>query len=186
MATNKIKYSITFLSDWHAGSGLSSGANADSIVIKDKHNFPYLPGKTIKGLLRDALEDIKAVQTGLVDETMMYNLFGMINSDTSTSAGSLHFSNVVLEEKAQISEEMTEFFYRNFASTTIEKNGVAKQGSLRTIEVTVPMTLHGEVSNTKEFQEKEIEMLKMAMLWTRSLGANRNRGLGRCQIQLID
>ena len=58
METKKIEYTITFLSDWHAGSGLSSGAEADAVVIKDSNNLPYLPGKTIKGLVKDALLDL--------------------------------------------------------------------------------------------------------------------------------
>lgn len=41
---------IEFFSPWHCGSGLSAGADADSLVIKDTNGLPYIPGKTIKGL----------------------------------------------------------------------------------------------------------------------------------------
>ena len=40
MAQEKINYTINFYTDWHAGSGLSAGAEADAVVIKDSEGFP--------------------------------------------------------------------------------------------------------------------------------------------------
>ncbi|MDD2650440.1 MAG: RAMP superfamily CRISPR-associated protein, partial [Candidatus Cloacimonetes bacterium] len=51
-------YQVKFLSDWHCGSGLTSGSDVDALVIKDQNNLPIIPGKTIKGLLREAAETI--------------------------------------------------------------------------------------------------------------------------------
>lgn len=186
MATKTINYTITFLSDWHAGSGLGAGAKADAIVVKDEHNLPFLPGKTIKGLLNDAIEDIKEVQPSLIDVALVEKLFGKENEDKSTQAGDLFFSNATLSKKEQveITPELSEFLYRTMSSTTIDENGVAKDGSLRTMEVTVPLTLEGQVMATTEFTEEETDLLRKAMLWTRALGSNRNRGLGRCTIKL--
>ncbi len=42
---------IEFFSPWHCGSGPSAGADADSLVIKDINGLPFIPGKTIKGLI---------------------------------------------------------------------------------------------------------------------------------------
>jgi hypothetical protein len=39
MEQKKINYTIVFLTDWHAGSGLSAGAEADAVVIKDNDSF---------------------------------------------------------------------------------------------------------------------------------------------------
>ena len=51
-----MRYKITFLDYWHLSSGLSSGAKADSTVLKDKDGLPYFSGKTIKGLTREMAE----------------------------------------------------------------------------------------------------------------------------------
>lgn len=51
-----IHYKITFHTYWHCGSGLASGADADLLVIKDKDGLPYVPGKTIKGLIKEAVD----------------------------------------------------------------------------------------------------------------------------------
>lgn len=187
MEKETIKYTVTFLSDWHAGSGLSSGAEADATVIKDKVNLPYLPGKTIKGLLKDALMDMLDVSDS-IDKNTIDLLFGKVDEkDNSTEAGKLFFSNAEIgkDEQIEISEEMSKNLYRINASTTIDDNGVAKEGSLRTMEVTIPLSLHGEIISTEDFKEHEIELLQNAMKWTRSIGSNRNRGLGRCKFELI-
>ena len=163
METKKIEYTITFLSDWHAGSGLSSGAEADAVVIKDSNNLPYLPGKTIKGLVKDALLDL-----GINSEVIDAKLF---------------FSNATLEKQTalEVTEEMSHHLYRNIASTTIDENGIAKSGSLRTMEVCIPIELEGCVDGV---QENDIKQPEKAFKYIRHIGVNRNRGLGRCQFKI--
>ena len=53
-----IKYLIKFYNEWHCGSGLAAGADVDLLVIKDKNGLPFVPGKTMKGLMREAATDI--------------------------------------------------------------------------------------------------------------------------------
>ena len=48
----RIDYSIEFFSYWHCGSGLAAGADVDELAIKDGDGLPYVPGRTVKGLLR--------------------------------------------------------------------------------------------------------------------------------------
>jgi len=163
METKKIKYTITFLSDWHAGSGLSSGAEADAVVIKDSNNLPYLPGKTIKGLVKDALLDL--------------------GNNSEVIDGKMFFSNAILEEQTalEVTEEMSHHVYRKMASTTIDENGIAKSGSLRTLEVCIPIELQAYIDG---IQENDINQIEKAFKYIRHIGVNRNRGLGRCQFKI--
>ncbi len=184
METERIKYTITFLSDWHAGSGLSSGAEADAVVIKDKQNLPYLPGKTIKGLLKDVLEDFTEVQPTLLNAEFIKTNFGKYDDKKKiTDQGTLFFSNAELAENEcqEITTEMSHFLYHNIASTSIGENGIANPGSLRTMEVCIPLTLVGYIDGVNK-SDKEI--LEMGFRYLRHLGSNRNRGLGRCKIQI--
>ena len=48
-------YNLTFFTDWHCGSGLAAGADVDTLVVKDKNGLPFVPGKTLKGLIREAV-----------------------------------------------------------------------------------------------------------------------------------
>lgn len=58
MANDLISLSlkISFQSDFHIGSGLGITGVADSLIMKDTYGIPYIPGSTIKALLRDSSE----------------------------------------------------------------------------------------------------------------------------------
>lgn len=185
MAQEKINYTIHFYTDWHAGSGLSAGAEADAVVIKDTDGFPYIPGKTLKGLLVDAFQDFQLLEIEGFSKDTQKTLFGDFDKQTGvTSPGTLFFSNATLpqDEKKAIGSDHAEFLYRTIASTAIDSaTGVAKKTSLRTTEVCIPLELEAYIQGAKE-SDKEI--LNQLVKYIRSLGANRNRGLGRCSIKL--
>ena len=76
---------------------------------------------------------------------------------------------------------MSQFLYRNLASTSIDSNGVAQQSSLRTMEVCIPLIIEGYITGV---DKTAIPTLEMGLKMLRHLGSNRNRGLGRCTIEL--
>ena len=184
-----MKYQIKFLSDWHVGSGLAAGAETDAEVLKDENKLPYIPGKTIKGLLKAALYEMIAVKH--VDEDAVNELFGYeIKGEkvVKTCPGSLFFSNASLPvaEQKDIIPDLADFLYKNISQTKINAKGVAENASLRTIEVCMPLILEGDIRKFKEGLECELldeekKLIRMALKWVRRLGVNRNRGLGRCQ-----
>ncbi|OQA07799.1 MAG: RAMP superfamily protein [Bacteroidetes bacterium ADurb.Bin397] len=182
-----MRYTIQFLSDWHIGSGLSAGAESDAEVNKDENGLPYIPGKTMKGLFKAALLEMP---NQFIDQQEIKNIFGyeIIDPKTKkvirTEPGKAFFSNVCLpSEEANEAKHLSDFLFRNIASTAIGENGIADNHSLRTMEVCMPLTLNGEITGVTE-EEKDI--LSKAAKWLRSIGVNRNRGLGRCKIQIKD
>ena len=52
---------LTFelLGYWHVGSGRGSGAAEDASVIKTPDGWPYVPGKAVKGLVREAAQTLE-------------------------------------------------------------------------------------------------------------------------------
>lgn len=48
---------IRMASDWHVGSGTGRG-EIDSEVQRDADSFPYIPAKTLTGILRDGCEQV--------------------------------------------------------------------------------------------------------------------------------
>jgi hypothetical protein len=185
MAQEKINYTITFLTDWHSGSGLSAGAEADAVVIKDRDGFPYIPGKTSKGLFVDAFQDFQDLEISGFDTDTFNRLFGyMVEQTKITFPGSLFFSNVSLpeEEKSAIGKDHVDFLFRNIASTAIESTtGIAKNSSLRVMEVCLPLSLEGYIQGATDSDRLLVDQLAK---YIRNIGANRNRGLGRCSIKL--
>ena len=53
---------LRFDSDWHVGSGVGIPGSVDRQVLRDEEGFPYVPGKTLTGILRDAAEWIADVR----------------------------------------------------------------------------------------------------------------------------
>ena len=47
---------LTFESDWHIGSGAGIPGNVARQVLRGAGGLPYVPGKTLTGILRDAAE----------------------------------------------------------------------------------------------------------------------------------
>ena len=168
-----MKYKVEFLDYWHIGSGVSGGSRVDSTVLKDENNLPFIPGKTIKGLLREMAEEV-------FDNEFVVEYFG----DEETKSAKAYFSNIYLDKNTQkgiISQKLSNNLYEIIASTKIGKNGIAEDYSLREIEVTIPLTLYGEITNIDNKKAEFRKLLKMV----KRMGLNRNRGLGRCQIEEV-
>lgn len=175
-------YKIQFHSYWHAGSGLSGGTTADNEVIKTKDQLPFIPGKTLKGLLRAAASDLKDTETGLVTDEFIKEVFGVKDS----SGTDCWFSNAYLSDSLQnflrVDTDTRNVLYQNVSSTAIGKNGQANPKSLRTMEVCVPLVLFAEIKNFPIEKKRELES---CMKYIKRLGTKRHRGFGRCDWSII-
>lgn len=60
------KLTIELQSGLAAGSGVGSPGDVDRDIVHDEYGLPYLPGKRIKGLLRDAYRDV--ADTGIYSD----------------------------------------------------------------------------------------------------------------------
>ena len=173
-----IKYEIEFFSNWHCGSGLAAGADVDALVIKDNNGLPYVPGRTLKGLLRDAATNLS------VDKDTVNTIFGVPGDEDDHKTGCSFFGNVTLphaEYQYIVKQGLAPHLYQTFASTRIDENGIAKDNTLRKIETVVPCKLEGEILNVPDGKEQIIEN---AMCFIKRMGTGRNRGYGRCKISI--
>ena len=180
---NELKYKIEFFSEWHCGSGLTAGADIDALVIKDSDRLPFIPGKTLKGLIREAVEDYASFTSIESD----YNQAFGTEADGSgmPSKGTLYFTNATLDErerKAIIDNKAQQFLYQKRSRTAIDENGIAKEHSLRSIQTVVPCTLYASIMNVPE---ELCEVLEKSLGMIKRMGVNRNRGLGRCQFSVV-
>jgi hypothetical protein len=183
----KATIKIEILSYWHAGTGHGQGAAYDALTRKDSHNLPYLPGRTVKGLLREGLQI--AEDFGEVAEASVAKLFGRPAREgepDGSEPGVLSFSNACLPEDlcawARSTQGTAETLYRPLASTELDASGQARDKSLRCVEVCVPVTLAATVSGPDD--TSWIEVLKQGARFMRGLGSHRSRGLGRCVVTI--
>lgn len=208
--------SIDIRSYWHAGTGRGSGSHLDALVERDSAGLPFVSGKMIKGLLRDAVT--RAAQWDVLTytrdddlpnaEALVDYLFGSSGFDDKglprdeTHAGFLKFSDARmpqalvewLEGSSAEHQALRDGLFRSVYSTAIQSDtGVAKQGSLRAQQVTVPMTLQAQIfvidakANACPFPTLLREwhsILSQALPLVNAVGANRTRGLGRAVLSL--
>jgi len=183
----KLTYKLKFFDYWHLSSGLSGGAKLDSTVTKDNDNIPYVPGKTIKGLVREmALKN---------DCKFLDRVFGTTsdkndkcyNKEQKLLSGECYFSNATLNSITKneiVSNKLQDNLYDIVASTKIDENSIAVDDSLREIEVVVPFEIEGDILNIPN-QDDANKLIKSLKLIKR-MGFNRNRGLGRCEFRDIN
>ncbi len=194
MSDKKLTYSIQFYSYWHTSSGLSAGTAANLTVIKHPHTgLPVIKGRTLKGMLRDAAYHIHSFHKSLVSSAFIDKVFGVgqdnqegsgLNKPTIDRGSQCFFSDAELSAGLSYklgNDSFAGLLYSTLSSTAIKDSGLAKRGTLRTLEVTIPLTLYATIDHFPAEHEAE---LKRCFQWIKRMGLNRHRGLGRCKFTI--
>jgi len=107
----KIAYCLEFKSAFHCGTGLPNGL-IDRAVTRDEGGFLYIPGSTVKGVLRDRCEQILGLfdlsahephsdMSGLYEAhphpTLIATIFG-----SRFQPGQLYFDDAVMDGSQQV------------------------------------------------------------------------------------
>src|SRR3990172_12864253 len=72
MSQIAIEYDVSFNADYHVGSGVGVAGIIDNGLIHDFAGRLYIPGTTLKGIIRDACED-------LMDSLKIYHCHGQVD-----------------------------------------------------------------------------------------------------------
>lgn len=184
-----LTYKIEFFTYWHVGSGLSAGTNANSVVLKNDQGLPVIPGKTLKGLLREAAVKLNSLSSEKVSQAFIDTVFGIgadrVGKDADSKPGRCFFTNAGLSARVSeqvLTQNQQELLFANISSTAIDSNGVAKKHSLRTAEVTIPLTLYARI---EDLPDEYLQQIEYCFQWVKRMGVNRNRGLGRCLLSIV-
>lgn len=178
---------------WHAGSGAGSGASLDAVVIRSGNGLPFLPGRTVKGLLREAVtlaEECRRVDAGTAEKLFGNRGPGKERDRFGTTPGILQFSSATLGDgmeawaASQPGTSLKQNLYRELSMTAINEDGLADDQSLRRIELVVPTTLKARVSPLETTGVDWIQALRTAAPLVRRLGSHRHRGFGRVSVSI--
>lgn len=188
---------ITLNSDLCAASGSGFGNMIDTDIVMDHLGIPYIPGRRIKGCLRQSAEDLRDYGCEQASQEAIERLFGNAEGNAGAlTVGSAYLPKIEEIRKAILDAENTkvlkdvaspakvpDLFTYVRGSTALE-NGKAKDGTLRFMRVVShysPMNPMEEMSFECEIQlddPKLEELLKLCCRATRHIGSSRNRGLG--------
>jgi CRISPR/Cas system CMR subunit Cmr4 (Cas7 group RAMP superfamily) len=185
-----IKYRLRFLSDWHIGSGTGIPGVVDNGVLKDNRNVPVINGRTIKGITRDALEDILYL-TGKSDAAALIDdIFG----GEGDKQGNAVFYNPSLCEKEsdKTSEQFEDFldYYHDrhlgeirYHTAIDKEKGTAREHHLFSEETSERIFEYFGAIDTDETLAK---YLIAALRFTTKIGGRRRRGLGQCEFKILE
>ncbi len=196
---------IDIRSFWRSGTGAGDVGGIDALCAVDHDSLPYLPGKHLKGLLRDAVAQAVALGRLTWKDRDVVEHFGEqgFGPEKTETGGLIPYSRakpgclrvdsahlpaadrhaiVASENKTALINQL----FRNLQSTEIDRStGAAKNKSLRLEQVAVPLTLEFEVTrpdgNGKDGWQAELEK---ALPLVRAVGQKRTRGLGRAVFEV--
>ncbi len=184
---SEIHYQIEFFSPWHCGSGMGGGDDADYRPLLDEQGMPFVPGKTVKGLLREAACAIGA------PNDFVEKVFGRPSKRngaremrSDSTEGTAHFANAeippatrqLIAGKPELAAEL--LLGRYF--TKLDGAGQVVDKSLRRGEFAVPMRLEGVIRGVTP---DEAATLERCMGFVKQLGTQRSRGFGRCRLSVL-
>lgn len=183
------------------GSGDGVAGLVDREIEQDSDGFPYLRGRTLKGLLVESAENIvfALTQQGKNEwGKVKQNLFGKPGKGMKEQ-GILFVSDAQLPETlrqqllmARNAEPVVFSRERVLNSltgirqqTAVNPNGAPDHATLRAVRVLLPGTfLEADIITDRDLQEKEAMLLATAVLDMRRAGISRNRGRGWLQAEL--
>ncbi|MGB5024950.1 MAG: RAMP superfamily CRISPR-associated protein, partial [Saprospiraceae bacterium] len=183
-----MKLTLNTISPLLCASGESS-AHIDADFKYDKYGFPYIQGRTIKGLLRESAEEVCEMLG--IKNSLVASIFGISGSNGSK----LYFndfkivgnSNMIYllntDEYKMLPESLIKTYYTEFRRQTAIEKGVAKDKSLRTYRlIKEGITFEGCIVGF--LNEGENELLKNAIINLIYIGSRRNRGFGKVKFSL--
>ena len=145
-----ITFDILLLSDTCCGNGTGNGGNVDVCACFDEGGLPIIPGRRLKGLLKE--KSVLLAENGFTAKNgktvTMADVEGLFGGDGGKAA-KLEVYDARLKGADEISaelkgkfnpKEISQVFIQERYQTAIDKNGIAKDGSLRAIETVLKNT----------------------------------------------
>ena len=198
------KIKITLRSDLCAASGAGFGNMIDTDVALDQYGIPYIPGRRIKGCLRQSAEDLRDWGCDSASGEAVEKLFG----NALGSAGALQVDSACLPEidriraalqsagqqpvlKAVSSPARVPDLFTCVRGSTAMEEGKAKDGSLRYTRVVnhySPLRPGEETCFIAQIHLSDPsleELLQLCCQATRHIGSSRNRGLGEVSLEYL-
>ncbi|MBD2454066.1 RAMP superfamily protein [Nostoc sp. FACHB-87] len=197
------KLKITLLSDTTFGRGDGVAGVIDQEVEHDAYGFPYLRGRTLKGLLSEEADNLIGVLPEDISsywENIACTLFGIPGSSLE-SIGIMHVGDACLPEDLRTAvawqiknEELTSNEILD-SLTTIRRQtainsqiGVAEEGSLRSFRVVIrQLEFQADLIFETQPSDEILSLLSASTLALRRIGSGRNRGRGhiKCTLHYI-
>lgn len=190
----KYPIKIELLSETIWGNGESKNGVVNTDILIDNDGFPYLLGKTFKGYLKKAVNDILKPSGKYKDEIIseFFKDKEVKNNEhyTHYDASVIRFTNFYLDDaiKAIFNNENNERETIILeALTDIRFANNIKEEKLRTSRVLKKgLIFNGYIETTEELSEEKLDFIKMAAKSLKHMGISKSRGKGLVKVEVSD
>lgn len=179
---------IKLLSDLCVSGGGVYNSSLDTDVCYDVNGFPYIPGKRIRGCLRECAIELSDWGEIISDK----DIFG--KEDNESNGAKIRIGNAVLPESIGFSpnynisffhpQNILQYYTYIRTQTSINQDtGVAEDTTLRTMRV---IRKGLEFVADIEIEKDAFENLKKCCAICKHMGIARTRGLGEVSLSIED
>ena len=193
MTPTTIKITLKSAATFGRGSGIPG--LVDREIEHDAQGFPFLRGKTLKGLLAESAENVVFALEKISSKTdwrkAKNDLFGS-GGRGMDERGCLHISDAQLpvELRAAAKEWSKEDVLYSLTGirrqTSINEDGGPDHATLRSMRILLPgVELEAPITFDKDLTPQQHYLLTAAVLDLRRAGTGRNRGRGWLQAELL-
>lgn len=178
---------IDFDSEWLVAGGESTIGSADMAPVRDADNLPYIPGRSLRGVLREAV----AMVDDATNSQHASRIFGTRSTadsnDETAVGGSSHIGSAYLAKEfadACSNADSRADLFMSIKRTKIDSEShTAARGSLREMEVCIPGLVL--IADIEVASDNDLSVLAFASGLVRSIGHSKSRGLGRCRLTVM-
>lgn len=190
---------ITLKSAGTFGRGDGVPGLVDREIEHDAQGFPFLRGKTLKGLLAESAENVVFALSQIPSQTYDWRkakdeLFG-VGGRGVDERGSLHIGDAQLPAELRLEavnqgwtkEEILYSLSGIRRQTAMNIDGGPDYASLRSMRVLLPgVTLEAQIHFDKTPEPHHLLLLTAAVLDFRRAGTGRNRGRGWLTAEFVE
>lgn len=165
-------------SDWLIASSRGSG-EADLRPVVDADDLPMIPGRSLRGLLRQACRDAAAV----LGADAALRLFGDAGVDGRVGIGDARLPGEFAEAVGRGNFAAEDLVTIRRRTAIDAETGTARAGSLHAIAPAIAgLVLEAPIEVTNK---DDLPRLAFAAAMVRRMGMARSRGLGGCTLDLL-
>ncbi|GAB4336726.1 MAG: hypothetical protein Kow0037_18320 [Calditrichia bacterium] len=199
MSNHKLyKMQLTFLSDWHIGTGAGIPGVSDRAILRDEEGFPFIPGRTLRGILRDMHEQLSELAHLKAKIPAPEEIWGtrQKGAEKTSREGRWLVGNGELAPKIKTplkdaSKEVRQIWLNEFTfiapRISLDPRKRVKEDHLAFIEMG-RKGLQFEFTISRRdggaMDDKEMLLLRLLTLTVQRLGGTRRRGKGRVELCL--
>lgn len=179
---------IDFDSEWLIAGGRSTIGSADMAPIRDSDGFPYIPGRSLRGVLREAVATLDdCTETRHTNRIFGNRITANAGDQETAEMGSSHVGSAYLAkefvDECGDADSRADLFMSIKRTKINSSTRTATPGSLREMEVCIPgLVLFADIELANE---DDLRLLAFAAGLIRSIGHSKSRGLGRCRLAVV-